>query len=421
MSNDYILPISELVMNATTEYGKEVNLNRHIPHVLDGLKPSYRKVILSGLDLDSKLTKTSKVIADTSKYTTHGTDLLKDVAGELVRWGIFEGQGIIGLKKALDVEQGDASPRYTEVKVNDNFRKYTKELLKIAPSTTNELGNLEPDYIPTPLPFLPQFGGIGMGVGCKITMPCFTKESMLEAYLSNDYNKLALNYGYKLLQGDFKDIWEGSSSKVKLTFPYVETDDEIAVTGDPEMFRINFKVINRLVEEGQLQIINMSHKEVNKLVFKRQPNAKKLTLEKMKEVVKTAISKTITFNVLVHDGSSVYEIGLRDWIDITYNNYKRLLKEHHSNKINKLKFDLDVNSNFERVAKILVDSSNKDSYSTIANRLGINVEIVEAIGKKPLNTLRNPQERNNDKLKDEIEALSSFDYDDYIQRLIYDR
>lgn len=419
MNKIELLPINKLVMDSTIEYGKEVNLNRHIPHIYDGLKPSYRKVILSGLDLENnKLTKTSKVIADTSKYTTHGTDLLKDVAGVLVRWNIFDGQGIIGLTKALDVEQDDASPRYTEIKVNSNFRQTTKELLPLVSSTINELGNVEPNYIPTPLPILPQFGGIGMGVGCKVVMPAFTKESMLDAYLNDDPYKLVFNYGYQLLEGDLKDIWENNSAKYKLSFPFEETNDEIIVYGNPELFKINFKTINKLIDDGQLQMINLSHKGINKLIFKRQPNAKKLTIQKLKDIIKTSISQNMTFNMLVHNGESVYEINLKDWISTTYNNYIRLLKKSNNLKIDKLNFDIEVNNNFEQVAKILVDKSNKDTYQQIADKLNIVVDIVEAIGRKSLNTLRNPAELNNDKLIEQISKLEKFNYDQHIKDIV---
>ena len=138
------LSVHKLSIDSIIEYGKEVNLDRHLTHIYDGLKPSYRRVALVSLEADNnKLIKTSKITADTSKYHVHGTDGLRDVAGELVRWKLLDGQGNIGLIKGLDEELKDSAPRYTEVKVSNKLKNLSKDLIPLTPSFINELGNKE--------------------------------------------------------------------------------------------------------------------------------------------------------------------------------------------------------------------------------------------------------------------------------------
>jgi hypothetical protein len=407
----------EIIKYSTVEYGRELNLNRHIPFALDGLKPSYRRVILSALEMDNNtLQKTSKLLANTSKFHVHDTDSLKGVASELVNWGVLDGQGNWGMQ-GLDIELPCAAARYTEVKLNNSFKEMSKSLMKYVPTFKNELGYDEHQYIPSPLPFLLQFGGIGMGIGCKVVFPAFTKESLLNAYLNDDYTLLKFEYGYNMLSGDLKSIWEGNTNSIfELSFPYKETEDEIIVQGVPGLFKINFKNINKFIDDGQILKVNKTNKKNgNNLVFKKQYNARKITDDVLRSTIKNAISKKINFNMLVHDYSSVYEIGIKAWIDITYKNYINLLKQHNKSKIEDINFEISVNNNFNSVGKLIVEKKKDEEISKILN---IDIDIVKVISKKSINSFRTPKEFDNSNLYNQLKDIEKFNYEKYIRGII---
>lgn len=49
------ISIADYVSNAIYEFGKEVNLNRQLPSLYDGLKPVYRRLIYTAMSYSSSV------------------------------------------------------------------------------------------------------------------------------------------------------------------------------------------------------------------------------------------------------------------------------------------------------------------------------------------------------------------------------
>ena len=166
------------------EYAKYVNACRSIPSELDGLKPVQRRLIYCATKTtgcNRSFVKSARLCGDTmGQYHAHGSSyetLVKMVQAES---SPFVGKGNWGSKEA---DLPPAADRYTEVKLSKVAHEVFLNYIEEVPYQENDLGNSEPKYLTTLVPYCLLAGTSGMGVGCATTMPSFTLKSMLE-YIS---------------------------------------------------------------------------------------------------------------------------------------------------------------------------------------------------------------------------------------------
>ena len=93
-----------------------------------------------------------------------------------------------------------AAMRYTEVRVSNTAKQLWLKLLGEVPTFENDLGVLEPMYLPTVIPYALVAGAFGIGVGCMTMIPQFDLQSLFDYVLWLHSPKGAapdvkLNYG----------------------------------------------------------------------------------------------------------------------------------------------------------------------------------------------------------------------------------
>ena len=177
MENKNTVSIGDFVTESMTHFGKEVNTNRQLPHVLDGLKPVYRRIIYETLTNNvGSMTKTAaiagRVIATTHP---HSDSSVVPPISNLVRWNILEGQGNHGLKSLMGDDIDAAAPRYTEAKISSKYLNIFKEFMPYVEYVDAEMpGYKEPKYLPSPIPLCLSFSTLGIGIGVNTRVPAFT-------------------------------------------------------------------------------------------------------------------------------------------------------------------------------------------------------------------------------------------------------
>lgn len=223
-------PIGEIATENYLDIANYVNSSRHMCDVLDGCKPSYRRLIWAAFQFPKgKLIPTTKLIAEVSNYHPHSTTGIEGTNAVMVNSGIFTGEGSFGFTSITGEYNPPAATRYTKNRMSDLYYEIMGEALKYVEMEESPVEALEPKYLPTPLPLcLASDTKIKMADGRDLRIEDVVRE----------YEEGKQNYVYSCSpSGEIHEtrvIWGG---KTKTTGEYViirtkETD--IIVKSTPE-------------------------------------------------------------------------------------------------------------------------------------------------------------------------------------------
>jgi len=420
--------IDNYIKASLTDYGKEVNTNRHIALVTDGLKPVYRRVINSGLKMQGKMVKTATIVGDVIGTThPHGDTSVADVVSALVRTGIFEGQGNHGLKMIYGDDIQPSHMRYTEAKLSTAWYDIFRELMPYVPYKEAEIsGNTEPEYLPTPIPLILLFNGLGIGYGANARYPFFTAQSLFEAYTNNDPWVLKAPGDLIIVpeESELDLLWETGLGRItykyKLSLEWTAAGRGTIVHGSPEIFKPNLeKAFEEEISKGQVFILDQTAGDIPSVFIGRSPNVRAITDDDIFKVCEQVCKHTRMYRLTVTDG--VYQafiIPLKQWLAYTYDNYIQLVNTFKQDRINKLNFDYEVFTWLPIIAQCQIDHRDWDA-EQIATANKCDLEVTKAILRKSISTLRNTD--STAKLKEiqkEIKAYQSLDPDVYTMNLI---
>jgi len=398
-------------------YGAYVNNFRAIPSALDGLKPVQRRVIYTAM-MDTGHKKTSELAASTMKHHPHGSSSIEPVCNFLKRKGILDGHGQFGATMMNGNVIKPSAGRYTSCWINPVYYKLFNKLIKYAPAYLGEFGLPQPHFIPTPVPLALTLGGFGIGIGCNFSSPMFTAESLLEAYLANDYTLLEPPKGYGVNKAELKDLWEGDAGRVTYTLStekdFIDGKPGLAIVGGTEVFTPYIdEDMKRWINEGRVYMNDYTDKTQNKLVFARAPRVTWPNEEDVFNKVRQMAVKSISYRIKCCYAGTVYRIGIRDWIDITYNNYLHMYDLYKQDQLDKLNHAIPIYENFSQVAQLLIQHKTDKE---IISKLKIEPWIVSEIAKKTLRTLQslNPKAKL-DQIHKNIEAVKALSGSKFVE------
>lgn len=317
----------------------------------------------------------------------------------LVKAGILQGQGQWGSQAMLPEGVTNASaPRYTEAKLKDSFYEFFNMLMDFVPFVDSELdGYTLPEYLPTPIPISLITGTFGIGFGMNVTMPAFTPKSLLEAYLKDDPKLLRMPYDlwvdYTL--SEFDKLWlDGSgniicSLKVEQGYSLDGTSWGTIISGDPDLFKPTITdALAEMIDAGKVRLRDESGPLGPRLFIGREKRVSIITDDWIYEQCKIGSIKSLNFRINVAEGDKVGRIGIKDWIDITYKNYIRILREFLKSEVEKYEWKLTLLKYSDQVMDTFQKSNLTYSNDEIATKLGIDVTIVSDIMKLSLASWR---------------------------------
>jgi hypothetical protein len=418
MSNNIITEkLGDYVTNSYLFYGKEVNTDRHIPFIYDGMKPIYKRYIITALSFPSdKMIKTAIMQGQCMKYHPHGTG--NGEIGALVRLGVFDGQGNHGYS-SMTASYPPSASRYTECRLNSKWRQLIEPVLKYVPTELDELNNIVPKYIPLVFPFCLMQGSEGVGVGLTVSYPSFTSESMLEAYLKDDPTKLKSNTNLKVVTEDKVNFWKNPIGKIRMAFSYNKINNGFEIIGNPDYVKPRLSKLRKLEEDGKIYIIDESSGTDKKLLIGINKRVS-IDMSKLEELVIEACIVTKSYNMFTISTNNKYieQINGHDWIEFTYKNYEQLLMKYKSDKLSNLSDELEAYNNFSNIADYIINQTL--SYEEIANKLRLSsVRPVEIIASKQVGTLRSIDSNKRIKLiQDKIKDANSISIFNVIKEFI---
>ncbi len=194
--------------------------SRSIPHIMDGLKPSQRKIlygaILRGLDKDEiKVAQLAGFVSDKAAYHHGEASLMGAIIGLAQDYvgsnniNILEPLGQFG-GRAMGGKDA-ASPRYIFTKIptisSMIFKKVDNNILN------NQLEDgmqIEPEYYAPIIPMILVNGATGIGTGFSTDIPCYNPVDIIDNLISMIDNTDAEHH-YK----DIEPYWRGFTGKVE--------------------------------------------------------------------------------------------------------------------------------------------------------------------------------------------------------------
>ena len=310
--------VYDFVKSNYAVYGEYVNLHRGFAHVVDGMKPSYRRVLLAA-KFHGELVKTPKIVADTlQKYHPHGAVSIETLVSTLVRRGMFNKQGNHGAE--LVTPSKAAASRYTYAGLKSEYKDYFFKFLDFCPGAINEENEWEPHYLINPVPYVLVYGSkfdIGLGAGGRI--PAFTFESLIEAYQTQDCNKLVAKYN-DIISADFKSLWETGVGKIKATMKVAsvwskdDNQDTVVISG-PECGIIpNMNKFDEWLDQGYVWYRDESSTKIGmRVVIGRTNRTRVISDEDILIEAKRCCIFSRKYNMIVNVFGQLKRIGIKDW------------------------------------------------------------------------------------------------------------
>lgn len=389
-------PMGEFVMNAMTIYGSEVNNNRQFPNVYDGLKTVYRRVIYTMMkECGNSMTKTAKLGGAVLAYHPHGDASVNPVISTIVRAGMADGQGDHGMAAIIGKNFEPAAPRYTEAKLSKKFYEIFHDFMPYVPMVEGELqGVVEPKYLPTPIPLsltIPSALGIGYGVRCDV--PSFTVESMYNALMKDDPKELMAPFGLELdmEKSDLNSLWYKGKGKIIYKYKVRECDEDgnkgfIIYAKNAELVKPDMKEIDAACDNGLVWKNDISNEDEVAVLVCRCKGVKGFSDDDLKKMCEKAAVCKFSATLAVNNGERSFIIPLRNWLQITYTNYLKLIDSFKDDKINKLEFQYKVYDALLAVAALIM-KNRAITEEEICKKLKLDLEVVQAIVAKPIKSL----------------------------------
>ena len=162
-----MMNVTQLIDNQYKDYSKYVLYSRAIPHLIDGLKPSQRKILYTALKTAKngriKTASLSGNTISTANYH-HGDASLNEAITKMVQThsnniSLLDGEGSFGSRLVPDA----AAPRYTYVKMSNNFEQYFADTMVADKAVDPE--DPEPAFYLPLIPWVLVNGIKGIAVG----------------------------------------------------------------------------------------------------------------------------------------------------------------------------------------------------------------------------------------------------------------
>lgn len=184
-----VTTITEYLDRDYKEYAKYVVENRAIPSVIDGLKPTQRKVVYiadrvwkSGKEKPYKVFQLTGLIAARAHYHHGDSSLNSAIIGMAQDFKnsmpLLEGIGQFGSLRSPEA----GAPRYVSTRLHPNFRLLYKDFELLSPRM-EEGSEIEPEYFLPIIPTVLLNGSSGIAVGFATNILNRKPEDLIECCL----------------------------------------------------------------------------------------------------------------------------------------------------------------------------------------------------------------------------------------------
>lgn len=294
-----------------------------------------------------------------------------DTVVNLVHRGFAEGQGNFGHSALKPVSA--AAYRYTEVKINPSLDDIAFSLIKFVPYSDPELmDELQPDYIPSPIPVGLIGDGIISGISFNTTkIPRYTVSDLFNRLINIFQRQVdptippytiipnIPNFDiYEDQPGEYERILTTGEGKIKL-FPHYKMDkDGIHVYGRPPLGCAGWLKEDADDKKIKYACDDLSGKAGFEALFTPK-NGARLNQDFFNMIYFNVVSSTVSFLCNVWDGQNVVLKSIDELLLHGYNKWTEALKAKLQNDANVIRTRIREMFVIEIIKYLLTTSNNK--------------------------------------------------------------
>lgn len=426
----------ELVKQNYSDYSRYVAGGRAYPHIIDGLKASYRRALYGMWEnKTNKTVKVAELAAHALPYHPHPTS----VAGVIIQLGeagnklkMMDTQGNWG-DSSRGIEA--SAERYIGGKLSTLAEHLLLDSVEYANFVKGEIDKDEPQALPVLLPycFINGMSGIPSGLPA-LNIPTMDITGMIDYYIEILANK---NIEYKPVkypkpnleidilssQQDWANILRTGKGSLKLGPRMTIEGNTITITALPNGKGIEHvrKIIDKEILLDKIDMRDESDENIC-IVVEKVPH-KQCDMKEIYKRLYTKLQSNVTYNLAFYDEEKIYVPCSFDKIVRT--NLQYLIDVHHkriAEELSQLLAKLEVLEIIERMkknneVKNLVSLNYDEAVSHISSKYSCSDNTASKVLQKPLSYMTKEHQQEIVDLKAAIESLKN-DQNDIFEFLI---
>ncbi len=352
-------------------YGMYTNRSKMMPHIIDGLLPVHRRLLLGchqGCRTGWK--KTPAILGDVvARWHPHQLD--EGPMETLVQNGFADGDGQWG--ETIGIEPSHcAAMRYTKVRANARTEKMAFKYVKDVPWVVSE-DEMEPEPIalPTMIPFclMTKYEIVSIGFGYKSEIPCYSHKDLIERLLALRAGTQPKNIkptvnGCTVTGGEYKKLLTTGTGKIEVQGKHTIRKGTKTIVIHGWSPRIKFpSLLDRIDRYKKWNLLSKKDNDIgwidqtgdgdnfSKIEFKvaKQRNVQDI-FDKMVEAVTESIRDTLSYNIYVVDMNG--NVVLTSVDDMLLEAYKWFNQAAGTNRRTRIKYIDDQLNEFYIVENI---------------------------------------------------------------------
>lgn len=376
-------------------FGANNNLMRHLPSLVDGLKPGERRILYNiyemGIMHNSRYKKVETLVGNTLKYHPHGSTPVYETLVKLAQpWNniqcLVDGFGNFGSAMGDSAAAG----RYIEARMSFYsykcfFEEFSPEIVDMKPNYDES--EMEPEYLPARYPNALINNTFGIGYGISTGIPTYNFKEVVELTIKlledPDYSDITLipdspSCAYIIDEGQFTEISETGKGKFKMrgVIDIDEVNNSLIIKSAPLQVSVN-DMKETIIDS--IPGIKEIRDNTDNLAYEKNPDhffELEIILKKEIDPVatmhalytKTNLEKTfpVNFKLITDYEDRDYNIRslLLEWLDFRREtkrrlyNYKLTKAKTRQHLLEIMLFILNKD-NAEKTVKIMKESENK--------------------------------------------------------------
>lgn len=385
----------DIVLDNYRDYGRYINIDdgRVVCYEGDGLKSVQRRTLYAAyLVAKNSLTKTARIVGETmGKYHPHGDSSIAGCIEGMVRDGLMKGKGNFGSNVGLDPIEA-AATRYTECMLDPRILKLAFKYIDDVPYFINDLGNKEPEYIPTPFPLnichFTNYETFVYAIGFCIAfyLPKFKIEDLLE--LIKNPKKKDIMVQYRTLEVHCpKELYSKGTGIIETTARYT-------VSGNKTFNILEFPLMKNsprglLSAFTDADLVDLSKDTTN--VEVTLPRGKNLDDYDLNKILTCKFKTELIF----HNKQIIKHYSLPEIVETTYGYYKKAVENHLNKAIKELKDKIEL-TNWLIKMKPYLNPLNSKTRDRVKTKLNISDELVDKLMQYNIKQVSNAESKLKD-------------------------
>lgn len=413
------VPVGNLVATNFNDFSRYAINHRAVPVLYDGCKDSYRRLLWAAILMykAGTLSPAESLVKSVARWHPHSVDGIDGTMALFVHSGVFSGEGAFG---GVNIADGEMDPcaalRYLHISLSPTYHKLLADLIKEVPMVESPVGEMEPLYIPLPLPLACCLKSDVMGLSSvKTVIPSFDPWSLYQAYVNDDPNLLKVNSNINIdyANSNLKEIWEKGKGKITYYYNVTPQNNGVLFEGDTWKFVPNWNndKYQKLIEDGKIYQLDLTDINGPKAFIGVVPGARGITQNDVINLAKEMYYTSINYQIMITSEESAKPIPLKKWVELVFKNYIELLVRANNRKIEDCKFAILVQKSIPEFSNYILNVNPKATDEEITKALGYSPEVIKALSGKTLATLRKNAENDNvmKGLENKLNNLLAFD------------